>query len=947
MNFPLTDALTKASEAAARVTAKAAKLVLGAKAAKTAAKGAAQTTKATTAKSTAKGAAKGATTAAKLKAAKEAGTKLAQRVGVMEKPKEPDYLFKNVPTSAKGLGVAGVLFGLGFSGAPLPAWAAAGASALYGFGVRSKAVWGLYGASVALFNVPPLRKKLSKGVMETMEALQFLPEISETEQTAIEAGNVWMDAELFSGKPDLDALNSQTYDDISAEERAFLDGPVQEVCEMSNEWEIMQRGDLSEEVWAFLKKENFFGIIVPKEYGGLGFSAKANSMIVKKLGTCSVALSITVMVPNSLGPAELLAHYGTEEQKDHYLPRLADGREIPSFALTEPNAGSDAGAMESYGTVFKDDDGEIKIRLNWKKRYISLAAVSTILGLAFNLKDPDHLLGKEENLGITCALVPTGLPGEVRDGIELGKRHDPLGIPFYNCPTKGHDVVVPLDAIIGGADGAGEGWKMLMNALSAGRGISLPAQGAGAGQHVTRVAGAHAAIRQQFGLSIGKFEGIEEPLARIAGYTYLMDAARNYTVNGIDDGNKPAVVTAIMKYNLTELQREVVNDGMDILAGNGISRGPNNLLAPAYQGIPISITVEGANILTRTMMIFGQGAIRCHPYALEEIEALMDGDVDRFDAAFWPHIGHVVQNTFRSLGMSLTRGRLAKSPVDGPTAAYWKKISWASATFAILADLAMGSLGGALKRKEKLTGRFADVLSWMYLGAATLRRFEAEGRQKEHEPYMHWAMQESLRRMQEGFDGLLENFEVPGLTWFFRYVAAPWSRLNTLGEGPSDQLGGTIAAGIQTEGGAREWLTDGTYLPDREDHPLAQMERAFSLSQQELKVGRKVKAAIKRGDLPKKRLPKLIDLAVEKGVITDEERDLVQRADAEREEYVKVDAFDLEEYRKELTVPGANAPDEDLAPTAPTVDGAGGDGAPQPTGDGAKGEPSKPDPEKV
>lgn len=893
MNFSLTDTLTKAASAVSG----AAKVALG------------------------------------VKAAKKAGEAVTARLGVpiASADDAPEYLFDDVPPALSRTGVLAVLAVLGYTGAPLPAWAAAGATALYGFGVRNKFVWAAYGVLVAAFNVPAFRKRLSKGMMDLMDALQFLPEISETERIAIDAGNVWMDAELFSGKPDLEALNSQPYDDISAEERAFLDGPVQEVCDMSNEWDIMQRGDLREEVWQYLREKKFFGIIVPKEYGGLGFSAKANSMIVKKLGTCSLPLSITVMVPNSLGPAELLLEYGTEEQKDHYLPRLATGEDIPSFALTEPNAGSDAGAMESHGEVFRDDDGELKIRLNWKKRYISLAAVSSILGLAFNLHDPDDLLGKGENLGITCALVPTDL-----DGVVLGKRHDPLGIPFYNCPTQGHDVVVPLDAIIGGAEGAGEGWKMLMNALSAGRGISLPAQGTGAGQYVTRVAGAHAAIRQQFGLSIGKFEGIEEPLARIAGYTYLADAGRRYTVNGIDKGEKPAVISAIMKYNLTELQRDVINDGMDILAGNGISRGPNNLLAPAYQGVPISITVEGANILTRTMMIFGQGAIRCHPYALEEIEALMDGDVDRFDGAFWKHIGHVVQNTFRSLGLSLTRGRLARSPVGGPAAPYWKKIAWASASFAILADLAMGSLGGALKRKEKLTGRFADILSWMYLGAATLRRFEAEGRQEEHEPYMHWAMQECLRRIQEGFDGLLENLEVPGLTWFFRYVAAPWSRFNTLGEGPSDALGGEVAAGIQTEGGAREWLTDGVYMPDREDHPLRQLERAFALSREEYHIGQKVKAAIKRGDLPKKRLPKLVDLAVERGVITEEERDTIHRAEQEREEYVKVDAFDLDEYRRQLTVPGS-------------ANVAGGDGAPMVDtgGDGAPGEAETPDPEKV
>ena len=870
------------------------------------------------AKTASKAAARSLSTASKTEAASLAARLAAPLAALPALSKEardeaPSYPMKDVPLSKTS--ALAVLAALGYTGAPRPAWAAAGAAGLYGYGVRSKLAWGAYGALALAFNAPPLRRLVSKGVMQAMDAMQFLPKISETEQIAIEAGDTWMDAELFSGKPNLKTLNSQPYPNLTPEERAFLDGPVEEVCSMTNEWEINQLGDLPEEVWDFLKENKFFGLIVPKEHGGLGFSATANSAVVQKLSTRSTALGITVMVPNSLGPAELLNHYGTPEQKAHWLPKLATGEAIPAFALTEPNAGSDAGAMTSRGELFRDDDGEIKLRLNWKKRYISLAAISDILGLAFKLGDPENLLGKGAHLGITCALVPTDT-----EGVKLGRRHDPLGIPFYNCPTEGEDVVVPIDAIIGGAEGAGQGWRMLMECLSAGRGISLPAQGTAAGKYTTRVASAHAAVRQQFGLSIGKFEGIEEPLARIGGYTYLMDAARTYTTGGLDEGHKPAVVSAIMKYNLTELQREVVNDTMDILAGNAISRGPRNLMAPAYQGVPISITVEGANILTRTLMIFGQGAIRCHPYAYEEITALMEKDVRRFDQAFWPHIGHVVRNLFRSLGLSLTRGYLASSPVSGPGTRYWQKLAWASASFAFLADLAMGSLGGALKRKEKLTGRFADVLSHMYLAAATLRRFEAEGRQKAHEPYFHWAMQYCFARIQEGFDGLFENLKVPGLTWFFRAVAAPYGRLNPIGAMPSDPLGGQVAQGLQELDGDREWLSEGVFVPSDKEDPLGRLEHAFRLTREAYHIGQKIKDAVRAGILPKKRPEHLLAEAVAQGVITEEERQTVERSEEARAEYVKVDAFTLEEYRAEIPKPSHAA--------------AGGDGASQ-GGDGA------------
>ena len=807
-------------------------------------------------------------------------------------------VFASLPTTGVVVGVLLVLFALGYSGARLWMWALAGAVGLYGGGAPLW-VWIPYGVLVVVFNIGPLRRQVSAGLMRLMEALQFLPTISETEQTAIEAGSVWMDGELFSGKPDFEKTLNQLYPELTDEEQAFLDGPCEEVCDIVDDWDVHQRGDLSAETWDYLKENGFFGLIIPEKYGGKGFSVAARSAVVQKLGGHSVPLAITVMVPNSLGPGELLLHYGTDEQQDHYLPRLASGEILPSFALTEPNAGSDAGAMESTGEVFEDEDGELKLRLNWEKRYISLAAISGVLGLAFKLRDPENHLGKGKDLGITCALVPTDTPG-----VRLGRRHDPLGVAFFNCPTEGDDVVLPLDAIIGGTDGAGRGWAMLMDALSAGRGIMLPAQAVGGGKYVTRVAGGHAAIREQFGLSIGKFEGIEEPLSRIAGYTYIMDAARHYTNGAVDRGEKPGVVSAIMKYNTTEMQRDLVNDGMDVLAGNAISRGPNNLLGLAYQALPISITVEGANILTRTMMIFGQGAIRCHPYALKEIEALMEGDTKKFDDAFWSHVGHVVRNGFRAFGLSLTRGRLASSPVSGPAAPYYRKMAWASASFAFFADLAMGSLGGALKRKEKITGRFADILSWMYLGTAVLTRFEKEGRPEEQEPFLHWSMQYAFAQMQEAFEGLFDNLKVPGLTWLLRLVVAPWSRLNTIGDLPSDDLGGTIARAIQEKDGAREWLTEDLYVPEDTDQPLGELEHAFRLSREAYHVGQKIKDAVRDGTLPKKRPHQLLDAAVEQGVITEEERALVHRADAAREQYIQVDEFDLEAYRQRRMLPG-------------------------------------------
>ncbi|MDT0632256.1 acyl-CoA dehydrogenase [Rubrivirga sp. S365] len=840
--------------------------------------------------------------------------------------------FAGTPVWAAVLGVLLVLFALGFTGAPLWAWAAAGLVALVGFGAP---LWltAVFVVLAAVFLIPPIRRQVSLAVMKAMKALNFLPVISRTEQEAIDAGTVWVEGELFSGKPDFERIMAQPYAGLTEEEQAFLDGPVEDLCQSVDDWEVWQRRDLPESVWQKLRDGRFFGLIVPKEYGGHGFSPSANSAIVSKASSVSSALGITVMVPNSLGPAELLAHFGTPAQKDHWLPKLATGEAIPAFALTEPGAGSDAGAISSRGTVFRGDDGDLYLRLNWRKRYITLAAISDVLGLAFKLDDPDNLLGKGTDLGITCALVPSDT-----EGVVLGQRHDPLGVPFWNCPTEGHDVVVKLeDAVIGGAAGAGRGWTMLMQSLAAGRGISLPASATAGIKQAARVAGAHALIRKQFGLSIGKFEGIEEPLARIGGWAYMMEAARRYTCGGLDQGAAPAVVTAMMKYNTTELFRKGINDAMDVLGGNAISRGPRNPLAAAYIGTPVSITVEGANILTRTLMVFGQGAIRCHPYALKEMQALMAWDVRAFDAAFWPHIGHVVRNGFRAVGLSLSRGLLAGAPVGGAAAGYWRKLSWSSATFAFLADLAMGTLGGDLKRKEKLTGRFADVFMWMYFGAAVLRRYEAEGRLKEDEPFMRWSMDYAFAQIQDAFDGLFANLAVPGATWLFRGPIAAWSRFNRLAAPPSDRTGHRVAAAMQVPGEQRDRLFGGVFSTLDPDHTLGRFEHTMRLAYEAEGVVSKVKAAIRSGALPKAHPATLIPQAVEDGVLTPEEAALLQRAEEARNDAIQVDSFTTEEYFE-----SAVAPDEVGGDGQATGDGLG-DGAAPPVGAVGFGGPARTD----
>lgn len=788
---------------------------------------------------------------------------------------------------------------MGFHGWGFKSWIAVMAVLFYGLGVASE-WWITLAVVTVLFAVPPIRRVISLGVMRLLNAMKFLPKISRTEQEAIDAGTTWVEGDLFSGHPDFKKILKEDYPGLTPEEQAFIDGPCQEVCDATDDWDTFKRRDLAPEVWELLAKHRFFGMIIPKEYGGLGFSASANSAVVGKVASANTVLGITVMVPNSLGPAELLIHYGTDAQKDYYLPRLASHEEIPAFALTEPGAGSDAGAMAARGEVFRGDDGRLKVRLNWSKRYITLAPISTVLGLAFKLHDPEELLGRGKSLGITCALVQTDSPG-----VDNGYRHDPIGIPFYNGPTYGKDVVIDLEkSIIGGAEGVGRGWTMLMECLAAGRGISLPAVGTYSAKKVARVAGAHAVVRKQFGLSIGKFEGIEEPLARIAGTTYILDAARRFTNGALNKGAKPAVVTAIMKFNATEEFRNVINDGMDILGGNAISRGPRNALAHAYINTPIGVTVEGANILTRTLIVFGQGAIRSHPWVLKEVQALEANDVKAFDVAFWNHVGMVVRNAFRSVFLSLTRGRLAPSPVSGPAARYYRKLSWASASFSILSDLALAMMGGTLKRREMITGRFADIFSWLYLTTATLQRFEAEGRLKEDEPLLHYAMGVCFARIQDGFDALFTSLRLPVFSILFSGPIGAWSRLNRFLAPPSDVTIQQVAAVLKTPGAQRDRLTEGMYISSSAERPTGRMDRAMEASIKSEGAAARLKKAVRKGDIPRGPLDAQLEAAVAAGLLSAQEADDVRKAERLRDDAIQVDAFSLEEYRQTAFVAG-------------------------------------------
>ncbi|HEX7954921.1 MAG TPA: acyl-CoA dehydrogenase, partial [Burkholderiales bacterium] len=678
-------------------------------------------------------------------------------------------------------------------------------------GAGKVALWTLFLIVAALLMIPQLRRALVSDPLLNWFR-KALPQVSQTEQEALDAGSVWWDGELFSGQPDWHRLFGTPKPRLTPDEQAFLDGPVEDLCRMCDDWEISHElNDLPQEVWHFIKDRGFLGMIIPRQYGGLGFSAYAHSQVVQKLATRSATACVSVMVPNSLGPAELLLHYGTDEQKNHYLPRLAKGLEMPCFALTGPEAGSDAGAIPDYGVVCKGlHEGRevIGIMLTWEKRYITLGPVATLLGLAFKLHDPDGLLGAQQDIGITLALIPTSHPG-----VHIGRRHFPLNASFMNGPNWGRDVFIPMDWVIGGRDFAGQGWRMLMECLAAGRSISLPSSSAGAAKFALRTTSAYSRIRSQFKIPIGKFEGIEEVLARIAGNTYAIDAARTMTAGSIDLGEKPSVISAIVKYHCTERGRQVINDAMDVHGGKGICLGPNNYLGRAYQQIPIGITVEGANILTRSMMIFGQGAIRCHPFVLREIAATRNPDSmqagEEFDDAFWDHVRFVLGNAARAAWQGVTGARLVSVPGAPELRTYTRQLTRLSAGFAFAADVAMLFLGGDLKRREKLSARLGDILSQLYIASTILKRYEDDARPRADLPVVKWALEDCLERIQVAFYGVFDNFPNRASGWVLRLAVFPLGRSFSA---PRDELGRQIVKLLLENTPTRDRLTSNVFL---------------------------------------------------------------------------------------------------------------------------------------
>jgi len=721
---------------------------------------------------------------------------------------------------------------------------------------------------------------------------KVMPAMSTTEQEALDAGTVWWDGELFSGRPQWSHLLDIPPCHLNDKEQAFLDNQVQQLCEMIDDWQTTRVDkDLAPEVWQYIKKQGFWSLIIPEEYGGLAFSAYAHSQIVMKVASRSVTAAVTIMVPNSLGPGKLLLHYGTLKQKNYYLPRLARGEEIPCFALTGPKAGSDAGALPDNGIIcYGQWQGEkiLGILLNWEKRYITLGPVASLIGLAFHLYDPDQLLGEQHHLGITVALIPRDLKG-----VEIGKRHIPLDIPFQNGPNKGKDVFIPLSQIIGGKKGIGQGWRMLVECLAEGRAISLPALSTSGGKAASRYTGAYARVRRQFNLPIGYFEGVEEALARIAGYTYQMDAARQLTLSALDCGEKPAVVSAIIKYHLTEKFRQVMNDAMDIQGGSGICLGKNNLLGRVYQSIPIAITVEGANILTRSMIIFGQGAIRCHPWVLKEFNAVHQSDskkaLKQFDSAFFGHIRFLASNIVHSFSLGLTRGRFSKVPEIKDTKRQFQYLNWLSSSFALCADIAMMTLGGALKRKERLSARLGDILSELYLTSAVLKHFNDQGCPEEDKALMEWTCQDSFYRMQEAFRSFLANLPFRPLAWLLRFLIFPRGLAFSM---PSDKASHQIARILLSPSESRERLTSGIFNSDDLSGKVGRLEACFKLAVELDSQLKTLRQAVKAGAIPKEPHGKMLQVALEIGVINQQEHDLLVRLEELTVEVIAVDDFD-------------------------------------------------------
>lgn len=791
-----------------------------------------------------------------------------------------------------------VFLALAFRGLGLLAWTASAAVILIGWRLTGVAMplafmttAGALIALAAVFGIPLIRRHLVSRFIMPIFA-KVLPRLGDTERVALEAGTVWWDADLFSGMPEWQKLLDFKPQPLSAEEQAFLDGPVNDFCRAIDDWEVYQQRDLSPEVWALIRKHRLFGMIIPRQYGGLGFSAIAQSRIITRISSRSITAAVTVMVPNSLGPGELLLHYGSEAQKQRYLKRLADGEEIPCFALTGPEAGSDAAATQSEGIVEKrviDGKEVLGLRCNWKKRYITLAPVATLIGLAFRIKDPHKLIGDEEDRGITCALIPRNTPG-----VEIGLRHDPMGVPFHNGPIVGHDVWIPMEAVIGEMDGIGKGWRMLMESLAAGRSISLPALSVGAAQMATRICGAYATVREQFDTPIGRFEGIEEPLARIAGMTYLMTATRTLTCAALDAGEKPAVIGSIAKAYLTDSMRQVVSDAMDIRAGSAIQRGPRNSLSRAWDAVPIGITVEGANILTRSMIIYGQGAIRCHPFVQREIDAIAHKDLKAFDLAIFGHVNLIVTRSVRAVLLALTGSRLAGAPRTEDTARYYQHLSRLSAAFTILSDTAMGTLGGSLKRREKISGRLADALAYLFLASAALKRYHDEAKTTANHALVRWSVELCLYRTQEAILGVLENLPTRPAAWLLGWLIFP---LGARFRPPADRIGTRVARDILEDRQTRHDLTADVFIPAGDQPGLGMLEAALDKAVAALPVETKLRDAVRAGTLDRAPGHMLDDHGLAAGVISQEEYDRLNEARDLRDEVVQVDAYDPEQFK--------------------------------------------------
>jgi acyl-CoA dehydrogenase len=773
-------------------------------------------------------------------------------------------------------------------------------------GIIGELTWLLFLIVALPLNIELVRKRhISEPILRLYK--NIMPDMSSTEKDAIDAGTVWWDGEIFSGNPNWQTLHNIPQARLTTQEQAFLDGPVEDVCKMCDDWEVTHiKADLSLDVWQFLKDNKFFAMIIKKEFGGLEFSAYCQSRVLQKLSSVSAVLSTTVGVPNSLGPGELLQHYGTEAQKNHYLPRLASGDEIPCFALTGPEAGSDAGSLPDSGIVCKGQwNGEeiLGMRLTFDKRYITLAPVATVIGLAFKMYDPDGLLGDEKELGITCAL----LPRQTAD-IQIGNRHFPLNVPFQNGPVRGQNIFVPLDYIIGGNKMIGQGWRMLVECLSVGRVITLPSTSAGGAKSIALATGAYARIRRQFKMPVGNMEGIEEMLGRIGGNAYLMDAVTSFSTKGVDLGEKPSVISAICKYHLTEKMRQVVNDAMDVHGGKGIMLGANNYLGRAYQGAPIAITVEGANVLTRNMMIYGQGVMRCHPYVLKELLAANNPDIDesleQFDQAIFGHIGFTISNLFRSLWFSLSGARFTKAPFSDETSGYYRSMQRYSSNLAFLSDVAMAVLGGELKRRERISARLGDVLSYLYLTSCVLKRFDDEGRKADDLSLMHWAMQDSLHKLEVALEELLNNFPSKIMGKALKLIIMPFGKKY---KRPSDQLEHEIAKLLQTPSEARNRLGAGQYLSRVEGSLMGDLEQTLENVIAAEPIYNKVCKAAKQY-LSFTELDKVADKGLEMGVITEEQAHLLRETEKGRLRTINVDDFDPSELVQSVQKDKPRAP---------------------------------------